>query len=999
MVGPEADAAADALKNYLPELGSGATWDYVHAKLSLVADAEPHRRGPADPGPPAEYSPALDTDGRFRDYFEHLVTAWTDGLDAAIRGYSCVAEDNSIVAEFVHSQVAAVSGLMTRTLLDALHERRSDGLLSGGTPEERYRSFRTWTNRATGHTALANRYPHAFEHARMRLGLQRDYLVQVITEIDRNHEHITAEIPGLSPGLKVSAIHVGAGDTHNEGRSVARIVFSNGQEVIYKPRPMEAEAGYNAFIRWMNHTLGIELRAIAVVPTLDGGFAEKVEVGDPVSGFHEYFAQIGQLAGVLYLLKATDIHYENMVTSAEGPVVVDAETLLTPDLPASVDEHEVFGKTAVRKLQNSVASIGVLPFVLKSRSQDRGIDVGVIGYEKGQEIPYRTIVVRNAGRDDMFCELTRNESADISANPSIAGVSEVPVRVQRDIIKSQFRLVLEYARDHSSEFASAVDRFLGQAVFRYVNNSTAFYTQLLRMSTHPDAISDHLTRSAVLSRVFLRPGNSHAVADEELQQLNTGDVPYFSYSAGSSGLVVGGETIAEFESTPLDTVRRRISSLSPGEIERELSLIDSSFVNKLPADQEQTGFRAAGAQSARLRPDRDRFLREAVRIGDGLVATMVDDADGDRSVPATWMAPLVAVSEGSQWSPGILGYDIYSGSPGIALVLAGLARETGDDKYRDAAFRVLDGIEERCSRGRMTQVGISVGGMGGMSGALYSVATAKSLLGVGTGLAPGEFAQSLAGEVCDDETLDFVYGLAGALSVCLALHRRASGPDDRERAVKATRDVADALVTRLGESIDVHGRATDYTGYAHGAMGIAPQLIEYGTALDDSTARSLGLKLLDAVFDAYDEQDGDWPRGWREPRRSYAWCHGAPGILWGALTAVKHAPDRVPAAKLARLAELTIERGFGHNPTPCHGDLGNAEIIMEAERAVPGLFGTEAASDLYPRLFTEVVERHEDRFDSKYVYSNSLLVGRAGLAWSILRHLNPDLFPSVLRFD
>lgn len=121
---------------------------------------------------------------------------------------------------------------------------------------------------------------------------------------------------------------------------------------------------------------------------------------------------------------------------------------------------------------------------------------------------------------------------------------------------------------------------------------------------------------------------------------------------------------------------------------------------------------------------------------------------------------------------------------------------------------------------------------------------------------------------------------------------------------------------------------------------------------------------------------------------SYAWCHGAPGILLGALEVTRHVPGIFPEQTLSRLAELTVTRGFGTNPTYCHGDLGSLETVLLAEQVSPGLFG-DGVDDLYPRLFTEVVERYSERSDTKYTYSNGIMLGQAGLIWSILRHLDP----------
>jgi type 2 lantibiotic biosynthesis protein LanM len=995
----ESTRVSDVLNTYIPELTSDVIRSRLHRKL-----LREHGR-PASPradavAPPPPYDPSLDEDGRFRDYCTHLARSWMGDLPAAVAASPVVAPENTIVRDFVDAQAGVVFRLMLRTLLEELYRRRSAGLLTGGTPQERYRAFREWTNSASGHAELVGRYPGLYGEAARRVRAAAAYLRHVLAELERNRERLSARMPRIPPEAKVRGIEMGMGDTHNGGRSVLRLRFDQGAPVLYKPRPMEAEAGYNAVIRRLNSALGTRLGTIAVLPCDGGGFVEHVRTEPLAIPEEEYFAQIGLLAGVLYLLKATDIHFENVVTCATGPVVVDAETLLTPRLRAAeaAPDDAASWLTAVRRLQDSVLDIGILPTVVKSNRDDPGMDVGVIGYDVGQRVPYQIMRLRNPGRDDMFVELTRAESSDPSANLSTSRATGLPVRAQRDIVKREFRRVLEYARAHADEVAGLIETHLGDARFRYLYNPTYFYTQLLRMATHPDAVTDPLVRAAVLNRVVLRTGDAPEVADEEVRQLAAGDVPYFWYSPRSTALMSGDRVVAAdaFTEPALDAVRTRLHRLDAETIEWELRLIDFAFVNKLPTDQERTGFTApapSGASGPRV--DRARLLSEARRIGDALLRRMIGDPNG--RYPATWIAPQVTAVEESQWTPGTLGYDLYAGTPGIALVLAGLARETGESRYGEAALSVLAPLERQIADGELDHLRIAVGGLGGLAGTVYAIVTGRRLLGLprdAPGHGAGRLLEGLVRRLGPDAEVDHLGGMAGALAVCLALHRHAADPHDRELIEKTARAVAAAELARLRP-----GRVTAYTGFAHGAMGIGPVLLEYGVRFDDPAARDLGVRVIEAALAAHDPADGDWPREWGGRTRSYAWCHGAPGMLLGALTAVRHAPSAVPEGHLARLAHLTVARGFGNNVTYCHGDLGSAEIVAIAAREVPDLFDRRLVAGLYPRLFADVIERYEERTDNRYTYTNSLMVGQAGLAWSILRHLDPTAYPSVLRFE
>ncbi|MFI6576752.1 type 2 lanthipeptide synthetase LanM family protein [Nocardiopsis sp. NPDC050513] len=951
------------------------------------------------PAPPP-YDPALDPDGRFADYFRHLVLAWTRDLRAEIPGFACLDEDNTVFEDFVAAQVPAVAELLVRTLLRELFLRRSQGLLRGESPQERYRSFREWTNSSEGHRAFLSRYPRAFDAAHRRVRRAGIGLSRILSRVEVHREGLNA-LPGVAEEDRVSTVLTGQGDAHNGGRSVARIVFADGGRVLYKPRPLDSEVGFNGLVGWFNERSGTDLPTVSVLPCGDEGFVEYVRADAPRSGSDGYFARIGRLLGILYLVKAIDIHFENVVTCAGGPVVVDTETLVTPRLAApEPNSARSAMEEANSLLGESVTGIGVLPFTMrKGGPGEAGMDVGVVGYDPGQQVPFRNLRIRNPGRDDMFVELAQETSVNATANLSVARATDLPVREQRDAVKRGLRHVLEFAAANKEEVAASVEEFLGNVPFRFLHHPTMFYAQLLRMVTHPDAITDPLVRKAVLHRVFLGARGRYGIAEDEARQLAEGDIPYFCYTADSRTLLAGdGRVVLEnaFEEPGMDTVRARIAALDGAAIDRQAALVDLSFVAKLPLADDVTGFlarRSPGTAPARV--GSSRFLAEAVRIGDTLVDDMVDGSDPRH--PAVWIGPQVTTPEGEEWTPGASGFDLYAGMPGIALALAGLARETGEERFRRAALRVVEPLEDLLVGGSLNVLGGTVGGMCGPDGIAYAVATARGLIG-GGGPSVGEMARALVSDIDPPRLYDYVTGSAGNLAICLSLHRNATDAEDRRSAAAAAEVHAGHVMKGVRESGAVDGRVTEYTGYAHGAIGIAPPLLEYAAVFGDREAAEAGTRLAEAVRDARDVHSQDWPRAWKEDRPSYAWCHGAPGILLGALEVNRRVPGLFGEDVLGRLAELTAAWGFGNNPTYCHGDLGSLETVLLAEQTVPGLFG-EGVDDLYPRLFTEVIERYPERSDTKYTYSNGLMLGRAGMLWSVLRHLDPRAYPSVVRLE
>ncbi|MFD3945270.1 type 2 lanthipeptide synthetase LanM [Streptomyces sp. NPDC058579] len=767
---------SELLRTYLPELSSPELVQQVEARLRAVpgrgagTDTGPGPRDegdrsaePAVPAPSA-YDPALDTDGLFHDYFAHFVEPWADLVREGVRSSAVVAGDNTIVVDFMANQRDLVCRTLIRTLVEELYQRRSRGLLDGRTTQERYAAFRRWTNSEAGHRSLNTSYPGLFQTVDRRVGASAHYVLRVLAEVDDHAAQVADLLPAPLGPVAVTRISLGEGDTHNGGTSVAQIAFSGGGRVLYKPHPMDAEAGYQDFVSWINGCLGTDLPTVRILPTAQGGFASYVPTEAYRGEQRDYFARIGTIAGVLHLLKATDIHFENVVSCAAGPVVIDTETLLSPRLnaPAAYDDGAA-SKIGALALQESIIGSGLLPLVVRAGETGPGLDIGAIGYDSGQRAPYKSLSLNNAGRDDMSLTMVNTHTTAANANLSVGRATELPVGAQRDAIKAEFRRVLEFAAAHRDEVMAAIETCLGDARFRHVNQATIFYAQLLRMATHPDALADPQVRAAVLHRAVLRTGDNLALADEEVRQMGEGDIPYFSYSARSRALHAGGRVVRAdaFTEPPLETVRARIHALDDETIARELRLIDYSFVSKLPTDQEETGFaplRAPGLPAVRV--GRPRLLGEAERIGEDLLTTLV--ASTDPRHPATWIAPQVTTDSQSQWSPGTLGFDLYGGSPGPALVLAGLARATGRSDFADAARRVLDPVEEQLRGGHLAAMGVSVGGMTGLAGTAYALVVARELLDEPDPERPADLAVELARCCGADVGTDYLSGMAGA---------------------------------------------------------------------------------------------------------------------------------------------------------------------------------------------------------------------------------------------
>src|SRR5262249_46207149 len=136
-------------------------------------------------------------------------------------------------------------------------------------------------------------------------------------------------------------VRSGLSDVHRHGRTVARLSFENGGEVYYKPRPVDMEESYAAFVEWFNARRGRlpAVRALVTINRTTHGWMEAAAVQPCADrrAAQRYFRRAGAVLALADLFCGIDFHSENLVAAGEHPVVVDLETLFHPCGPYERD--------------------------------------------------------------------------------------------------------------------------------------------------------------------------------------------------------------------------------------------------------------------------------------------------------------------------------------------------------------------------------------------------------------------------------------------------------------------------------------------------------------------------------------------------------------------------------------------------------------------------------------------------------------------------------------
>ncbi|RKG69644.1 type 2 lantipeptide synthetase LanM, partial [Corallococcus sp. CA054B] len=265
-------------------------------------------------------------------------------------------------AQLVESLDQRLMSHATRALVLELNVARMRGELRGDTPQARFADFAVRTLEGPGRLGtFLEEYPVL---ARLLVATLERWLqssLELLTRVAEDREQLGAVLDGgRAPGALVS-VRTGAGDLHRGGRSVVLLTFGSGLRVVYKPRSLEIEARYQELLGWLEQGgLRHPHRRLKVLMREGYGWVEHVETGgcDTREAVERFYWRQGSHLALLYLLRAVDFHYGNLLAAGEHPVLVDLEGLFHHR--PSLGEGDTAMHRAALVLDQSVLSIGLL---------------------------------------------------------------------------------------------------------------------------------------------------------------------------------------------------------------------------------------------------------------------------------------------------------------------------------------------------------------------------------------------------------------------------------------------------------------------------------------------------------------------------------------------------------------------------------------------------------------------------------------------------------------
>lgn len=819
---------------------------------------------------------------------------------------------------------------------------------------------------------------------------------ELFERLVRDWPLIAKTFEGCDPEDVLSGVRVGAGDRHRGGRTVAVLSFQSGFKVVYKPRPLAVDSRFQRVLLRLNEW-GCQppFLPVTILERQGYGWMEYVRprgCTTPAEARLFYERQGGYLA-LLYLLRASDIHFENVIACGEHPVVIDLESLLSPGPVREVGLREDI-------LIDSIVRVGLLPFRAWENKESAGLDVSALGGPDGQLPPRPEPYWEDRGSDQMhYARRSRQIEASNEHRPTLEGRPLSALDYTAEILggfERTYRLLLDH-RDQLLDPRGPLVEFEQQEV-RVLLRSTAVYSLMLRESFHPDYLRDGLDRERFLDKLWVqvpqRPSLRRVISLEKAD-LWRGDIPMFTASANSRSIRAGdGEVLEEFfTASAMDLVYARLAGFGEGDLKRQLWFARASMAILSTASPERERGNSSvpeGALSSSASPARLAHL--ASKIGDRLCEESIQDGDKVR-----WLG-LMPVRQGS-FKIALLNENLYSGLAGVTHFLAYLGHLRGEAKYTRVAQTACQTLLQ--SLRQESDVATRVGAFDGLGGVVYLLSHLAALWNQPSLLDEGlSMVDLIAERIEADKSSDVVSGSAGCILGLSSLYRLLRVPQVLDAMIRCGRQLGErAIETLHGIGWLTTGESpVPMTGFAHGSAGIAAALFELAELSASAEFRDLASRALSYERNLFCAEEGNWPdlRAEKDRFRQVNWCHGAPGIGLGRLRILGSPGSEGSHEEIEAALGTTLKYGFGRNHSLCHGDLGNLDLLLSAKSTL----GDPRIDQDVERLTARIVEAGETsgwRCGLPLeIETPGFMTGLAGIGFGLLRLAAPERVPSVL---
>ncbi|MGG3521138.1 type 2 lanthipeptide synthetase LanM family protein [Bacillus pseudomycoides] len=894
-----------------------------------------------------------------------------------------------------------ISRIGLKVLITEINMARTGDLLSGENEKERYDSFMNdFLQDKEYIQSLFNSYPVMVRLMVETVHSTVDAMFEIVYHYTEDRDQLI-ELLGEDFNT-LTSIDLGAGDTHQNGRTVAMLNFTNKGKLVYKPRSLKTDELFNELLTWINKK-GFKkpLKNLTVLSRDEYGYQEFI-TGSECNTLQEvenfYYRQGGYIA-LFYILNSTDFHHENIIADGEYPIFIDLETLFSNTI--EFNNKLTDNKSAFMKLSLDIKDSVFQSLMLPAKFSDDPLinyDLSGLGVSGELEVePSAVNALDNIYSDQIKMVKQTVKLQEFNNTPRIKQKKTSASEHVQEIINGftdMYKLILNNKKEFTLENGPLYS--FQETFARQVFRATEAYSRFVSASIHPEYLKNGVDRESLFYYLWhginLQPKFSR-IAKYEVQDLLRTDIPYFTFKVGSTSLFSADKIEIKdfFDKTSIDIIKEKLDKLSSADHDRQVEFIKLSLsAIATNEQQEYTPYGFKEVEKSLLDTKNyhnNQFLNEAKKIGDEIVDRAIV---GDDFKDALWFGLNLDNNEQFKLSP--ISIDLYNGSLGIVLFLGILAKETNDEKYKKYAVAGLNYIEEKVTHTNLH----STSAFSGYSSISYAYAYLGKIWNDQKLIDKSrEYITKIDSLLIENETIyDFVGGLSSSLLVLVRLYEKFNFTE-----LKPICDlIAQKLLNQASDQIKTN---TLLTGLAHGASGYAWPLLEYAYKMDQNHLLNDILAILDYENSKVNVNQDNWLdlRGSENPDAPAFWCHGAGGIGTSRLMMSQLIEDATINDDLQKCIDILMTKGFGISHTLCHGDFGNIDFLLTYAQITKNNEYMKISREIGKYVLKQKEESGKWNFDQNGdVNIFGFMIGTSGIGFELLRLNNPDI-PSVLSLD
>lgn len=451
------------------------------------------------------------------------------------------------------------------------------------------------------------------------------------------------------------------GDKHWGGKSVSIIEFNDGKKIVYKPRSLQIDLFFNKLLYFLVEKNEIGFKWFKIINKGNYGWCEFVSYTEckTTQEIEEYYYRLGFLLCILYVLEATDFHYENIIAMGGHPMLIDLESFFHPYIP-------IEGTETNQGMDKSVLRTGILPLTFMRNRENN--DISGLSDVSNVKSYLNNIEVISNEKGEPFIERKKDFLSEGKNLPTFKGKKH-NISSYRSFFKKGFKSCYNIILSNKEKIINEIDN-IKECQVRVLFRDTVVYSHLLNEAYHPTLLKEKenvFEHFSWLKEVIPDYKIIEKLVKYEIEDLQNMDIPLFVSEVNSRHLWYGQDKIIEnfFEKTGKETVNDKINSLSIDDLNLQLWYINKSidivdFINSYDNKDLSTTNNIGSHNKQDIKDD---IINQVLTIYEYIAKNIYISKNN-----ISWLVHKPTTLDGDIFSIYPSSYDLYSGMPGEILL-------------------------------------------------------------------------------------------------------------------------------------------------------------------------------------------------------------------------------------------------------------------------------------------------------------------------------------------